>query len=136
MPQVSLSRGKSMGEKISEKIYWLLRIAVVVNVVLLFFPSFNPARVSSLINKNLSLFSCGVSYDNIVANFGRAFRMGWVKEADFHSLNYCSFFLIVAVVVLCAGGCMSLGNIRMKKVGLCISAAGGIMEIISFGWMR
>ncbi|MBQ5312386.1 MAG: sugar ABC transporter permease [Oscillospiraceae bacterium] len=136
MPQVSLSRGKSMGEKISEKIYWLLRIAVVVNVVLLFFPSFNPARVSSLINKNLSLFSCGVSYDNIVANFGRAFRMGWVKEADFHSLNYCSFFLIVAVVVLCAGGCMSLGNIRMKKVGLSISAAGGIMEIISFGWMR
>ncbi len=131
-----LGKRRSLGLKISDKVYWILRIAVVINIILLFFPSFNPARVSSLINKNLSLFSCGVSYDSIVANFGRAFRMGWVAEADFRSLNICSFFIICSVIVLSGGGCMSLGNIKMKKTGLIVTAAGGIMEIISYGWMR
>lgn len=133
----SFSSGpKTVKEKISTVIYWILRAAVVANVVALFFPSFNPARLSGMINRNLSLFSCGVSYDSIVANFGRAFRQGWVQESTFHSLNICSFIIILAVIIASAGGCMSLGNNKLKKLGVFVSAGAGVLEIIAMVWMK
>lgn len=131
-----LHKRRSFEEKAADKVYWILRIAVVVNVILLFFPSFNPARVCGIMNKNLSLFSCGVSYDTIVQDFGRAFRQNWVNEADFRSLNMCSFVIIVSVLLACVGGCMSLGNVKMKKLGLVISASGGLTETICYFWMH
>ncbi len=127
---------KSGAERVSDVIYWLLRAAVVFNVVVLFFPGFNPARISEMINRNLSLFSCGVSYNSIVSNFGRAFRNGWVEESTFHALNVCSGVIIIAVVIAVAGGCMSLGNHRLKRSGLFVSLAGGIVEIGALIWLR
>ena len=123
-------------ERVADVIYWLMRTAVVVNIVALFFPAFNPARLSGMINKNMSLFSCGVSYDNIVSTFGRAFRQGWVEEPTFHMLNACSAVIILAVVIAAAGGCMSLGNRKMKKMGLVFSLIGGAIEIGTFFWLR
>lgn len=127
---------KTPSEKIADKIYWVLRLAVVLNVVALFFPAFNPARLSGMINRNLSLFSCGVSYSSIVSNFGRAFRSGWVLESTFHALNACSFVIIVAVIIACAGGCMSLGNRKLKKLGAIVSVVGGAAEIGAMIWMK
>ncbi len=123
-------------EKIADKLYWILRVAILLNVVVLFFPTLNPSRVSILINKNLSLFSCGVSYDAIVANFGRAFRNGWVLESTFHALNFCSLLIIIAVAVAIAGGCMSLGNRKLKKTGLAVSLSAGILEIGGMIWLK
>ncbi|MCM1523067.1 MAG: ABC transporter permease subunit [Ruminococcus sp.] len=127
---------KTTGEKIADKIYWLLRIAVLVNTVALFFPAFNPARLSGMINKNLSLFSCGVSYKSIVANFGRAFRQGWVDESTFKALNVCAFIVILSIVAAAAGGCMSLGNRKLKKLGLVFSACAGAAELGTMVWMK
>ncbi len=127
---------KTSGERIADKIYWALRSAVVLNVIALFFPSFNPARLCGMINRNLSLFSCGVSYESIVANFGRAFRQGWVQESTFHALNICAFLVIVSVIVACIGGCMSLGNRKLKKMGLIFTAASGVAEIVCMIWMK
>lgn len=132
----SYSKPKTAAEKISDVIYWLMRAAVVLNVVILFFPAFNPARLSVMINKNLSLFSCGVSYKNIVSNFGVAFRKGWVSEASFHNLNIASMIIIAAVVIAAAGGCMSLGNNKLKRLGLIFSTAGGVIEIGALVWIR
>lgn len=120
---------KTLAEKISDKIYWILRCAVVINIIALFFPSFNPARLSGMINKNLSLFSCGISYKSIVANFGRAFRQGWVQESTFHALNVCAMIVIVAAVLAAAGGCMSLGNRKLKRTGAFVTIAAGILEL-------
>ena len=78
---------KTLAEKISDKIYWILRCAVVINIIALFFPSFNPARLSGMINKNLSLFSCGISYKSIVANFGRADRAGCRNPHSMHLMS-------------------------------------------------
>ena len=136
MAYIPADRRRTASERMTDKLYWVLRIGIVVNVILLFFPSFNPARVCGIMNKNLSLFSCGVSYDTIVSDFGRAFRQNWVSEADFHALNACSFVIILSVIVACAGGCMSLGNTKMKKLGLFFSAGGGLTEIITFFWMK
>ena len=120
---------KTLAEKNSDKIYWILRCAVVINIIALFFPSFNPARLSGMINKNLSLFSCGISYKSIVANFGRAFRQGWVQESTFHALNVCAMIVIVAAVLAAAGGCMSLGNRKLKRTGAFVTIAAGILEL-------
>ena len=57
---------KTAAERVSDVIYWILRAAVVFNIVVLFFPGFNPARISGMINSNLSLFSCGVSYNYLM----------------------------------------------------------------------
>lgn len=36
------------------------RILPVADIILTFVPSVNPARISSMINRNLSLFTCGI----------------------------------------------------------------------------
>lgn len=127
---------RSLPQKIADIVLIFSRLAVVVNVILMFFPSFNPARLSDLIGRNLSLFSCGVSYDSIVSNFGRAFRQGWVTEASFHKLNIFAFLIIISVIVMIGGACMSLGNTKTKKYGLIASAAGGALEIVSLVLIR
>lgn len=122
---------KTPMEKVADILYWILRGAILANIVMLFFPSFNPARLSGMINKNLSLFSCGISYNSIVSNFGRAFRQGWVLEETFRTLNVMSAVIILAVVLASAGGCMSLGNRRLKKVGCFFTLAAGVIEILA-----
>ena len=119
---------KPLTERISDKIYWALRTVIVLNIIALFFPSMNPARLSAMINKNLSLFSCGVSYESIVANCGRAFRQNWVSEDSFKLIFMCSMIVIIAVVIIAVSGCMSLGNHKLKKIGLAASLGGAVIE--------
>ena len=122
---------KTPRERCTDVIFWIMRTAVVANIVMLFFPAFNPARISGMINRNLSLFSCGVSYDSIVANFGRAFRNKWILEETFKSLRWVSFVIIIAAAVAAVGGCMSLGNKKLKKAGLLFTFAAGIIELFA-----
>ena len=135
-PAVKTVTERTASQKIADIIYILLRVGIIANVILLFFPSFNPARLSEMIGRNLSLFSCGVSYDSIVANFGRALRQEWIREATFHRLNVYCFMVIIAVVISIVGGCMSLGNVKMKKAGLIPTAVGNILEIIAIVLIR
>ena len=74
-----MNESLSAKEKISEGLYLFIRIAILVSVIFLFIPTLNPSRISGLINKNLSLFTAGVSYSNLTADFGRAFRKEWVS---------------------------------------------------------
>lgn len=126
---------KTPREMTSTVIYWILRCAVVVNVVFLFFSSFNPARISGMINKNLSLFSCAMSYDSIVQNFGRTIRQGFVVESTFRGLNICCLCIVLTVCLSIAGACMSLGNNKLKRFGALFSAAGGALELCCMGWL-
>ncbi len=121
---------KTPAEKVSDILYWILRSAIVLNVVALFFPSLNPARLSEGINKNLSLFSCGVSYDSIVVNLKRALKQGWVSEDAFALIYYASLIIIIAVIIIAASGCLSLGSHKMKKVGLAVTLGGGVIEAV------
>ncbi|MCC8043192.1 MAG: ABC transporter permease subunit [Oscillospiraceae bacterium] len=127
---------KTFAERVSDVVYVILRIAVIGNVCVIFFPNLNPARLSGLINKNLSLFSCGISYNSIVANFGRTFRMGWAQESTFHSLHYCAMLIILMVIVAAAGGCMSLGNNKLKRFGLIATVVAGAGELVSMAWLK
>ncbi len=129
VPVKNYKTPKSASERISDKIYWFFRCIIVLNVVVIFLPQLNPARLSEMINKNLSLFSCGVSYSSVIANCGRALRMGWVSEDNFRMLSLFSAFIVLGAVLAAAGGCMSLGNNKLKKRGLLFTAAGGALEL-------
>ncbi len=126
-----LSAPKTMGEKIADILYWILRIGVIANVVMLFFPSFNPIRVSENVNKNMSLFSCSLSHESMLNTFKATLRRQEWLEPAFQTLSIIGAIIIIATILAIAGGCMSLGNTKLKKFGLIFSAVGGIVELIT-----
>lgn len=69
-----MNQKKAKQRKVYDYLYYLIRAAVLLSVVFLFIPSLNPARISEMINKNLSLFTSGISYSTLTNGFGRAFK--------------------------------------------------------------
>ena len=127
-----LAAPKTVGEKIAGVLYWVMRISVIANVIMLFFPAFNPLRISEKTNKNVSLFSCSLSYEEVLplkVPIGLR-RMEWF-EPVFRSLSGIGLVIIIGTILIIAGGCMSLGNTKLKKFGALFSLAGGITELIA-----
>lgn len=120
---------RSPRERLCDILFWIIRASVVVNIIILFFPNFNAARITDQINKNMSLFTCGVSYKTLITNLGRAFSRGWVPESAFKLLNASSLIIVLAVVVMIIGSCMSLGNNKMKKTSTLFTIIGSIIEV-------
>jgi len=118
-------------KNVTDKLYYLLRLSTILATFVIFIPNLNPARVSKNINRNLSLFTTGISYETLIDGFGRAFKKGWVSESSFRLLNIAAIIAIVAVCLLIAGGCVSLGNNKLKRMGIFFSLAGSIVEIVS-----
>ena len=126
-----MEKKKSSQEMLSDKLYYLVRIAILVSVVFLFIPALNPARISGLINKNMSLFTSGISYATLTEGFGRAFKKGWVMESSLQILYASALAIIVGIVANAVNGCMSLGNIKFKKLGNLISVVGCVLELLA-----
>lgn len=122
---------KTSKERMSDWLYYLIRIAILVSVVFLFIPALNPARISGLISRNMSLFTSGLSYSSLVSNFGRAFNKEWVNPSTM-KLDYASaLFMCIGIAAVAVGGCMSLGNKKFKKYGNLITLIGSLIEVIS-----
>ena len=126
-----LAAPKTIGEKIADVLYWIMRIGVIANVVMLFFPSFNPIRVSENVNRNMSLFSCSLSHESMLNTFKATLRRQEWLEPAFQTLSIIGVIIIIATILAIAGGCMSLGNTKLKKFGLLFTLAGGIIELIA-----
>lgn len=109
----------------------IIRILIIAEVVMMFFPAFNPAKISGMMNKNLSLFTCGTSYSSLIQGFGRAFTRGWVNENTFKLLFAGSMISLLAAVLYAAGACASLGNVRLKKLSLSGIAFGTAVNAVS-----
>ena len=124
-----MDRSKTAKELAADKIYYLIRIATLLSVVFLFVPALNPSRICGLINKNLSLFTSGVAYSTLTADFGRAFRKGWVAKSSIHILYASSLAICLGIAANVASSCMSLGNMKFKKLGNLISLIGSIVEL-------
>lgn len=118
--------------KITEALLVAARVTTIMLVVCLFIPGLNPSRISGLINKNLSLFTSGLFYKQLINNFGRSLNKGWVQESTLRLLYIASKIIIVGIVVAAAGGCMSLGERKLKKLGAYFSAIGAFLSGISF----
>lgn len=124
-----MEKNKSTQEQISDKLYYVVRIAILVSVLFLFIPALNPTRICGLINKNISLFTSGISYSTLVDNFGRAFKKGWVMESTMQLLYGSAVAIVLGIAANVANGCMSLGNIRFKKLGNLIGLIGGVLQL-------
>lgn len=120
-----LTPEKSATEKIADILYYIMRAGLIAIVVMLFFAAFNPIRVSENINKNMSLFSSALSYESMLSTFKVTLRRMEFLDPTFKKLSMLGVVIILAAVVGIVGGCMSLGNVKMKKYGLCFSAAAG-----------
>lgn len=111
-------------------LYAIQRVATLLLIVAAFFPAFNPVKVAKMISDNLSLFTAGVSYSSLTSEFGRAFRMDWVSEGAFVVVYVAALVLLIGLIALTVGGCMSVGNKKMQKTGLLVSLGGSVVEIV------
>lgn len=110
-------------------LFYITRAVALIGFFLLFMPGANPVRVSGLIGNNLSLFTSAVSYSSLISGTGRAFRTGWVEESVFVILYVGAILLCLGVIAIAAANCISLGNLKMKKLSLFISLGGSVFAV-------
>ena len=103
-------------ERIANILYYVVRIATLLSVVMVFFPGFNPGKVSGLINKNMSLFTTAITYDKLVENCVRAFNKGWVSETSFQILFVSCMIIVIGIIGTVAMACMSWETINLKSL--------------------
>lgn len=125
-----MNPSKTKRESISDKVYYLIRIAVSFSILFLFIPAFNPARVSGIINRNLSLFTSGLFYNSLTDGFGRAIEKGWVLESSLRILYFSSMALCLGIIAGAVSACMSIGNMKFKKLANLIIGIGCIVEMV------
>lgn len=121
---------KTKNEIIADKVYYVQRIATLLATALIFFPAATPSRICAMINKNLSLFTSGLFYGSLTAEMGRAFNRGWLEQGTIIILYIASLIMLLGIAVAAAGGCMSLGNLKFKKLGNLFSLGGAAGEFL------
>lgn len=119
-----------MKEKIAEKVYYVQRVVALLALAMVFFPSVNPARICGMVNKNLSLFTSGLFYSTLTGEMGRAFTKGWIDESIMVMTFIGSLIVLVGIVFACVSACMSLGNLKLKRISNPIALAGGIIGTV------
>ncbi|MGN1025717.1 MAG: hypothetical protein ACI4P4_04850, partial [Faecousia sp.] len=114
-------------------LYIVHRVAILLAVAAVFYPGFNPGRITTAINRNVSLFTASISYSSIVSNLERALLRGWVQSSTFVLVMVSSIILLVGIVLCCVGGCMSVGNRRMRRNGLYFPLIGSVIMAVGLG---
>ena len=111
-------------EKVS---LWILRILAVLVLLMIFFPPFNPGRISAQISGNLTLLTSATSFSTVTTKLeaymveGSRFAL---RAADMRrSMAGCAMILAGAVLAG-AGACVSLGNRKMRRIGVWFPLAG------------
>ncbi len=132
MSDISLRRARPVpGENAGEKIMlWLHRIVITLAFMMVFFPPFNPGRISANISGNLTLLTSATSFGTITTKLeaymvaGQRFAL---NSGDItRSMTGCAMVLI-GVAAAAVGACMSLGNRRMRRTAVWLPMAGGAL---------
>jgi putative aldouronate transport system permease protein len=97
------------------------RLCIAAAFVMAFIPNVNPARVSGQISRHASLFTNAVSYDSIGSNFVRALDRGWIEQPALTVTYLGALLAMLAIAGLGAAFCLSIGNVKMKRLGVLIS---------------
>ncbi len=132
---IELKTPRATRKKVKEReeygiYFYAQRVIALLAFFLLFIPSVNPAKLCGLINKNISLLTSAISYSSLTSDAGRAFRTGWVDESAFYILMIGSLITMLGILALAAGACMSLGNIKLKRISIW-SAIGGCAGMLA-----
>jgi putative aldouronate transport system permease protein len=134
---VVIPKNEEVKEKeVAGPVFAIQRIVALIAFFLIFIPGVNPSKVCGLVNKNMSLFTSGTSYSSLIADTGRAFRVGWVSEDAFVTLFVASLILLLGVIAITAGACISLGNLKMKRLSIYISLGGSVFGAVGLVLIR
>lgn len=112
------------------------RIAILLAGVAVFYPGLNPARVTTEISKYTSLFTSSLSWSSITGNLSRALNKGYVQTSTFQLVMVASIVILLGIVVCAVGGCMSVGNNRMRLNGAKFPVLGGIIMAVGLVLVR
>jgi len=112
----------------TDKVYYVTRFGTVLGLMMMFFPAANPGYVCNLINKNLSLFTTAISYDSLTTLAMRPLDKGWVQNSSFIMLMVAAAIMCLGIVLGAVAGCMSVGNLKLKRISNRFGLAGaGVM---------
>lgn len=137
-PQLSVKKNPATGLEKVKIPYRISRVLLVVFALLLFLPSVSPAQIilrsgQADIKATASLFTCGVSYSAVTNGLGRAFTKGWLVETDFYILFASCLTCLLGTALAGVGGCMSVGNHRMKSSGNRFLLGGSVVMTVAMG---
>ncbi|MCR5116462.1 MAG: ABC transporter permease subunit [Lachnospiraceae bacterium] len=118
----------------TDKIYYVTRISLLFAFVLVFFSEINPARIMTQMNKNMSLLTTALSYDRIVVNIKYEINHNYIFKSDIYSLMAASAIMVAGILILAVAACISLGNLRMKRISNYVTLGGSAAVI--FGVYR
>jgi putative aldouronate transport system permease protein len=109
----------------------ILRILVVLIVIGIFLPFFNPAKISALVNRNISFFTSGFSYSTLANGFKRALAKKWVAQSAITTLNLSSLVACICIIISGIAGCMSLGELKLKRLSTITIFISNIIAAVS-----
>lgn len=107
--------------------YWVHRIVILLAGMMIFFSPVNPGRILKQVNENASLFTTAFSYENIATQLKSAISRGAITEGDIRSVMTGCLIVLIGILLCAVGGCMSAGNIRMKKTGIWFPLGGSLV---------
>lgn len=108
-------------------LYILHRIAILFACGAVFYPGFNPGRITTEISRYTSLLTSCLSYESLVGNLGRVLNKGIVQRSTFVLLMIASVVILVGIILTAVGGCMSVGNGLMRRKGLRYPLIGSVL---------
>ena len=68
-----------------------------------------------------------ISYNSLVSELQRPLARGWVQSSTFVMVMVASIILVAGIILAAIGGCMSVGNNRMKRKGLIFPLIGSVV---------
>lgn len=114
--------------------YIIARIALIMFALLMFLPAITPTRIvltagQASTSGTSSMFTNAVSFSSLVKGMTRAFDKGWLQKTGFYAQYASCLATLIGVLISAVGGCMSIGNARMKTVGNRFLFGGSIVII-------
>ncbi len=124
---------KTTKEHITGILFNVYRIFIVLTLISLCIPAINPANISELINDNMSLFTSGIDYGSLTEGIIRAVNREWVQESSFVILFISCVVILLSFAGNAAGVCMSLGSLKLKRLGNKISVLSSATGMLGMG---
>ncbi len=121
----SAAKPKTMQDHV---LYHVMRVAVILAAASVFYSGLNPARVTTAISSNVSLFTACVDHEALIGQIpDRILKKTAVTSDTFTMLQVACGVIILGIIVAIVGACMSYGNKRMRTRGLKFPLIGAVV---------
>lgn len=109
----------------------VVRILSIISIFAIFIPAANPVKVSERISKNAALLTTALSPGKLNDAFTRSLIQKWISKATVNEIYIIAVVIMVGIVAIIAGLCCSLGNLKLKNLGLKFISAGSAVGLVA-----